>query len=359
MPQNQPSSIHRRSVLKGLGAGIVGTSVAGCIGDDGDDDAVEDDSGDDSDDAVTNGGELQETGVVVPQFGLWDTTIPWLVGREQGFFEDEGLAVEQIDAEGGGGNVRTVVAGDAQVGTATGIAGLFAAYREGTDVRIVSNEINQSSDLFWYGLADQTDAESVEGVDGLSLGFSSPGSSTHMVALTAAEQYGGEAVSVGGPPDANAAVEGEEVELGWSAGHFFFDGVESGEYDLVFRGNDVDPFGDLSIRVNFVSGDLLDENPEQAAAYFSAHERAIDWAYDNLDEAVEIWADEIDSENHDLLRQAVEGGYPREALQLNDFRGIDEANQVAVDFEFIDDPLSEDELDELIDTSPLPDGNGY
>lgn len=327
----------RRQVLKGLGAGAVATGLAGCLG----------------------GDELETTGVVVPQYGLWDTTVPWLVGQDQGFFEDEGLEVERIDAEGGGGNVRTVVAGDAQIGMATGIAGLFAAYREDTNVKIVSNQINQSSDLFWYGLGDETDYEGLEDIEGATLGFSSPGSSTNMVALTAAERYGGEAVSVGGPPDANAAVEGGEVDLAWSAGHFFFEGVQEGDYDLVFRGNDVDPFGDLSIRVNFVDGSLLEDNPETAESYFAAQERAIEWAYDNFEETIELWGEEIDNDNYDLLGSAVEEAYPEEALALANFQGIEEANQVAVDFDFIDDPLSEDELDELIDTSPIPGGNGY
>lgn len=346
-----------------MGAGFVATSAAGCLGDPDEveepeaDDTADDDPADDG--AVTDEPDLEETGVVVPQFGLWDTTVPWLVGQEQGFFEDEGLAVERIDAEGGGGNVRTVVAGDAQIGMATGIAGLFAAYREGTNVKIVSNQINQSSDLFWYGLPDRIDAEGPEDIEGMSLGFSSPGSSTHMVALTAADRYGGEAISVGGPPDANAAVEGEEVDLGWSAGHFFFEGVQQGDYNLVFRGNDIEPFGNLSIRVNFVDGDILEENPDQAEAYFQAHERAIEWAYDNMEEAVEIWGETIDDDNYDLLQSAVEEAYPQEAVQLTDFQGLDEAQQVAVDFDFIDEPLSDDELDDLIDTSPIPGGNGY
>jgi NitT/TauT family transport system substrate-binding protein len=255
-------------MLKTLGAGAVATGLAGCVGGDGGD-----------------GGGLETTGVVIPQFGLWDTTGPWLVGRDQGFFEEEGLDVERIDAEGGGGNVRTVVAGDAQIGMATGIAGLMAAYREDTNVTIVSNEINQSSDLFWYGLAGETEAEGVEAVVGLSLGFSSPGSSTNMVSLTAAERYGGEAVSIGGPPDANAAVEGGEVDLAWSAGQFFSDGVQSGDYDF--------------------------------------------------------------------LRSVIEESYPQEAMDLTAFQGIEDANQVAVDFDFIDEKLSQEELNELIDTTPV------
>lgn len=350
MSRNTADGTNRRRFLKTVGAGALATSFAGCSGDGG--------SGGGGSGGSTGDGELEETGVVVPQFGLWDTTIPFLVGQDQGFFEDEGLSVSRIDAEGGGGNVRTVVAGDAQIGLATGIAGLFAAYREGTNVRIVSNEINQSSDLFWYGLADEIDYDGPEDIQGASVGFSSPGSSTNMVALTAANAVdGAEAISVGGPPDANAAVEGGEVDLGWSVPPFFLEGVANGDYEIVFRGNDIDPFGALSIRVNFVAGSLLENNPEKARSYFRAHEKALNWAYDNLDSALGIWGDTIDNDNTDLLRSAVEDGYPREALQLDAFKGLDAANQVAVDFDFIDNKLSEDELDEVINTDPIGGGS--
>lgn len=347
MSQQLPDTAGRRSVLKGLGAGIVGTSLAGCSGDNGDG-------------GVTDSQGLEETGVVIPQYGLWDTTIPFLVGQDQGFYEDEGLEISRVDAEGGGGNVRTVVAGDAEIGLATGIAGLFAAYREGTNVRIVSNEMNQSSDLFWYGLADQIDYEGLDDIQGATIGFSSPGSSTNMVALRAIDGVdGAEAISVGGPPDSNAAVEGGEVDLGWSVPPFFLDGVESGDYEIVFRGDEVEPFGSLSIRANFVAGSLLEDNPEKAEAYFTARKRALDWAYDNLDAAVELWGNEIDNDNYDLLRTAVEDGYPQEALQPDDFKGLDAANEIAVEFDFIDDPLTDDELDELIDTNPIGGDGSY
>ena len=338
----------RRRVLRGMGTGIIGVGLAGCLG------------GGNGGGTTTPTGPV-ETGIVLPHFGLWDTTIGHLVGQEEGFFEDAGLEVSRIDVSGGGGNVRTVVSGDADIGHATGIAALFAAYREGTDVRIVSNEINQSTDMFFYALAD-SEYDSLDDIEGAKVGFSSPGSSTNMVALSAVDGVeGAEAVSVGGPPDANAALEGGEVDLAWSVPPFFLDGVQAGDYKIVFRGADVPPFDALSIRVNFVGNNVLDTDPDKVASYFRAHKRALDWAYDNLDDAVRIWGETIDNDDYDLLETAVRDGYPRRVLRLGDFKGLDAANQIAVDFDFIDSKLSTDEMNELIDTSPLPgtDGDTY
>lgn len=352
----------RRNLLKRIGAGVTAIGLAGCTGT-GEGDGGDGDGGDGNGGGATATAspEPVETGVVVPHFGLWDTTIGFLVGQEQGFFADEGLTTSKIDVTGGGGNVRTVVSGDADIGLATGITALFAAFREGTDVRIVSNEINRSSDLFWYSKADSK-YDSLDNLEGAKVGFSSPGSSTNMVALSAVEGVeGAEAVSVGGPPDANAALEGGEVDLAWSVPPFFLSGVEAGEYQIAFRGGDVSPFDALSIRVNFVGNNVLQENPGKVEAYFRAHKAAMDWAYDNLDDAVRIWGNAIDNDNYELLKTAVQDGYPEDALVLTDFKGLDAANQVAVEFDFIDNKLSDDELNELINTSPLPgtDGDTY
>lgn len=344
MPRTTGSDTSRRRFLKGTGAGVVGIGLAGCVGMDG-------------------GGGPTEVGVVVPHYGLWDTTVGFLAGQEQGFFEDEGLKVKKIDVSGGGGNVRTVVSGDADIGLATGITALFAAYREGTNVRIVSNQINRASDLFWYAKAGSGYKELKDLTDA-KLGFSSPGSSTNMVALKAIEQANlsdAEAVSVGGPPDANAALKSGEIDAAWSVPPFFLKSINNGDNQMVFRGDEIKPFDSLSIRANFVGNNVLENEPEKVKSYFTAHKKAMDWAYNNLNEAVKIWGKAIDNDNYDLLKQAVENGYPKEALHLNAIKGLSDANQIAVDFDFIDDKLSQDEMNELIDTSPLPstDGDTY
>lgn len=344
MSHTPESGTNRRRFIQGIGAGVAGVGLAGCIG-------------------MGGGGGPTEVGVVVPHYGLWDTTIGFLAGQEQGFFEDEGLKVKKIDVSGGGGNVRTVVSGDADIGLATGIPALFAAYREGTNVRIVSNQINRASDMFWYSKAG-SGYENLKDLNGAKLGFSSPGSSTNMVALKAIEQAGlsdAKAVSVGGPPDANAAVKSGEIDAAWSVPPFFLESINSGDMQMVFRGNEIKPFDSLSIRTNFVGNGVLENDPEKVKSYFAASQNAMDWAYNNLDEAVKIWGEAIDNDNHDLLKQAVTNGYPKEALDLNAIKGLSDANQIAVDFDFIDDTLSQEEMNELVDTSPLPstDGDTY
>jgi NitT/TauT family transport system substrate-binding protein len=337
----------RRTFLKRTGVAVAGIGLSGCvIGGSG-----------------SSSGGATDASVVIPHYGLWDTSIAFLIGQDQGFFEDEGLSVSRIDVSGGGSNVRTVVSGNADIGLATGTTALFAAYREGTNVRIVSNEMNRASDLFWYSKAG-SGYEKLEDCTDATIGFSSPGSSTNMVvrkAIESANLENAEAVSVGGTADANASLRGGEIDVAWSTPPFFLDSINSGNMQMVFRGDQVPPFKSMSIRVNFLGNQVLQNEPEKAASYFSAHKKATNWAYNNLNQAVEIWGNAIDNNNHGLLKQAVKNGYPRKALALDAIEGLSDANDLAVNFNFINNKLSMNEQNELINTSPLPstDGDTY
>lgn len=323
--------------MKVIGAGVGTTALAGCTGGSGGD------------------GEI---GLVLPHFGAWDTSIAYIIGNEEGFFEDEGLEVSRVDVEGGGGNVRTVASGDAQIGLGTGIMSLLAAYNEGSPIKIVSNHINSASELTWYThsdseydeLADLTDAD---------IAYSSEGSSTHLVASQAishGELDNASAVSVGGPPDANAALEGGDIDVAWTTPPSFYDSIESGEYKTVFMGSDIPPLDEFTVRGNFADQNWLEQNGDQAEAFFRAYNDSLEWAYNNLDATIEYWYDARDGDHdQELLQQIVEDLFPQEILDLHEFKGIDQNNEFAVEFGFYDEPIPEDEIDELIDTSYLPD----
>lgn len=335
-PDTKRLSKNRRTFLKSTGAVGV-TSLAGCLGGTG------------------SGDGLTQLDLAIPHFGTWDLTCQFLVGREQGFFEDEGLEVERIDVGGGGENVRTVIAGDADIGFGTGISALFASYREGSDVRIVSNEIASASDIVMFSAPDSK-YESLEDCDDAAIGYSRPGSSTHMVverAIEHGELSEAEAVSVGGFADALTAVESGEIDVGWAIPFFSTPRIRDGTIQEVFTGDQIPPFDDMSIRVNFATGEWLENNPDTARAFFRAWQQSTDYAYDNLDESATMWAEMLD-QDQEPLKQAIEQYYPKEYIELDRLRNVDTAMDLAVEFEFIEEVLSEDELDELLYLDYLP-----
>lgn len=351
------NSVNRRRTLKAIGTSIIGVSLAGCSSSGN---GTDNGSGGNGTDNGGNGGattsqkELTSFPLVTPHFGFWNSTIPYVAGQEKNFFANEGLKVSRVSTEGGGSNIRALVSGDGMACYSTGMAGLFAAYRESAGIRIVSNEFNKSSDMFFYAKAD-SEYDSADDLAGAKIGFSSPGSSTNMVAATAAEGHeGAEAIAIGGPPSANTALESGEIDLAWAVPPLFMEDINAGKYKIVFRGSDIPPFDALTIRCNFVSKQDLEQNPDLIASYWSAHKKALDWAYNNMDEAIQLWAEARESQNHDILRQSVEQGFPRDAMALNGFKNVDKANEIAREFGFIDTLLSQDEINEVINTDPLP-----
>jgi len=356
------ANVGRRKVLKTICAGTGAAALAGCSGLGGNGGSGTPTEGSGGGTTVgTATDSLTDVNVVVAVYGVWDNSLQYMFGTEKGFYEEEGLNVTKVDAASGGGDlIRTVASGgDVHMGIPVGALGLYAAFAEGLDVRILANHQNMSRDLIWYTTAD-SEYSGLDDANGARVAFSNPGSSTHLMAQTALENNNlgdAEVIQTGGPADANAALQSGEVDFAWTAPPFFLSSFEEyggSDYQLGWRGADVDPFSSLSVRVDFSTNSWLSENPETAKALYRAHKKAADWAYSNLDEAVEIWGNIVDVDDTEFLRNVVETTYPRECLELSAIKGRDAINDFAVEYDFLDSKLSQDELNSLYDTSYLP-----
>lgn len=331
----------RRTFLAAAG-GLGSIGLAGCLGD----------SPDEENDNGTDNG-LTEIRLAITHPGLWDTAIiTYEILKQQGFLEEEGLEASVVDVTAEGG-IRALLADDADISLSSGIMGAYAAYREGSPINIVANEWSGGSDLVWYSASD-SEYQSLEDATDARIGYSDPGASTHMVALTAvshADLSDAELISVGGPPDARSAVETDEVDLGWTVPPFFFNEIQGEELQHVFRGDDIPPFHDMTLRIHTAATDWLEENGDIARSYFNAYQRGLEWAYNNVSEAAQIWGEVIEFEEYGILEQALEENYPKEHLELDRIRNVDASIELAIEHEFIESPLSDEELDELIDLS--------
>jgi NitT/TauT family transport system substrate-binding protein len=98
---------------------------------------------------------------------------PLLVAREAGYFEEEGVSVKTQETEGSGFVTQQVIAGNADYGWAAGDSVIVAASKE-PDIRAVA--CNQEQNIFRIvTLADNSEVQSVEDLDGKTLGFTEKG----------------------------------------------------------------------------------------------------------------------------------------------------------------------------------------
>jgi len=288
--------------------------------------------------------------VAIGQKGLWDTMVTHH-GVEQGFFKEEGLDVEIIYTRGGSETLQAVITNSAQFALVNGLLGVLGAYAKGAPIRIVSAQMTGAPDLFWYTKADSP-IESLKDADGKTMGFSRPGSSTHLVSLELANAAGvkPDLTPTGGISDTRTQVLSGQIDLGWSVPPFNLDLVRKGEIKIVARGGDVASLANQTIRVNVVNADFLANNRETVEKFMRGYAKALDWMYSMRDDSVKAFA-EFNNVDIDVAKDSVPF-YPKESMAMAPIAGLDTSIQQAIEYKQLDAPLTEDQKKELIQLLP-------
>ncbi len=296
--------------------------------------------------------------LVVPHRVLFTVAVPVYVAQEKGFYKENGIEVDAVFTKGGGENVQAVVSGDAGIGLSTGVFAVLSAFEKGARVKIASAEI-AGMDAFWYVLANSP-MRKMEDLAGKKIGYSRPGSSTHMAALAIANQVKAkglkppEPISLGGVPDSFTAVKTEQADAGWSVPPFMLDRVEKGELRIVVRGSEIEALNDITMRVHFVNTDFAAKQPEAVRGFFRAHQRAVAFMLDHPEETTEIWMRKADLK---LPKSAVLKTwefYSKAAMAMKPIKGMKDSVEDAVKLKFLKQPLPQAEIDRLIDLSYVP-----
>jgi NitT/TauT family transport system substrate-binding protein len=296
--------------------------------------------------------------VAIPHPVLFDTALPLYVAEEKGFYKEAGLAVERVVVSGGGENVQAVVSGSVHLATATGAFAVLSAFEKGAPVRIVSAEMTGTPDLYWY-VPKGSPVQRLDDLAGKKVAFSNPGSSTHMAVLAMIEQLRAkgltppQAVSTGSPPDTLTAVKTGQVDAGWAAVPFALDQVEKGDLRIVVKGAEITRLGDVTIRVNFTSVDVLQKQGPAVRGFLRAHQRALDFIFAERVEAVRIWIKNGLKLSEPAAMKAFDFHAPG-PLALKPVKGLAATMEDAVRFKFLKAPLAQADVDRLVDLSLLP-----
>ena len=288
--------------------------------------------------------------VAVGQKGLWDTMVT-LHAVEQGFFKEEKLEVEIVYTRGGSETLQAVITGSAQFAMVNGLLGVLGAYSKGAPLRIVSAQMTGAPDLFWYAKAGSP-INSLKDAGGKTMGFSRPGSSTNLVALSLAAAAGVDVklTPTGGISGTRTQVMSGQIDIGWSVPPFNLDLVRKGEIKIVARGSDVPSLSDETIRVNVVNADFLAKHRDTVVRFMRGYAKALDWMYEKQDDALKRFA-AFNKVDIDLARDAVKF-YPRAAMAMSPVAGLKEAMAKAVTYKQLKEPLSDAQVKELIQLLP-------
>lgn len=304
---------------------------------------------------------LAQTKLVVasPQAVLFDTGLVFAVAKEKGFFKEVGLDVETVIVSGGGENVQAVVSGSVQIALATGPFAVMSAFQKGAPVKILSAEMTSASDLYWYSLANSP-YKKMEDLAGKRVAFSNPGSSSHQAVLAVVDQLKAKGlqapqpVALGRMPDVFTAIKTGQAEAGYAAPPLFMDRLEKGEIQIVFKGEEIEKLKEVTVRVNFARSDWVEKNPETVRAFFRAYNKTMDFMLANRQETAKLWIKHGKFDISEATAVKAIDFYTRASVALKPIKGIPSTMEDAIKFKFLTQPLSQAEMEKLIDLRYVP-----
>ena len=283
--------------------------------------------------------------VAIGQREIWHGA-PASLGTRAGIFQKHGLELEILYTEGAGQTLQPVISGNIDIGVAVGTLGVFGAYAKGAPVRIIGAE-STGEDAYWYVRAASL-VRSMADMNGRTIAFSTVGASTHSHVLGLIDKYqvSAKPVATGGFPGTFTQVMSGQIDAGWSAPPYAMEALRKGEIRIIARAVELPLVKDHTIRVLIANKHNLDARPEVFARFLRAYRATIDWMYAD-DAALDVYSQFAGVSREDARRIREEFD-PKEMVIPDRLVGLADLVPDAVRFKFIAQPLSESQLNELV-----------
>ncbi len=285
--------------------------------------------------------------LAVPQKGAWETGITY-IGEKAGFFKAEGIDIDPLYTRGGAETVQAVLAGSVDLAVSNGILGTIGSFTKGAPIRITAASMTGTPEVFWY-VRSESDIKSVKDLAGKSIGFSQPGSSTHLIIQEALKHFGIKAnlVPSGAPSGSFTMVMSKQIDAGWAVPPFRLQDIAEGKVRIVFTGLEVPSLQTQTTRVHVTNTDTLKNKRDLLVRFHRALQKSLDFAYAD-DKALEIYAP-FGEVTVAVAREVRDKFHPKANMQMSKINGLEQSMQQSLEFKFVDKPTTADEVKGLFD----------
>jgi NitT/TauT family transport system substrate-binding protein len=220
--------------------------------------------------------------------------LPIFVALRQGFFAEVGLTVEPSFFRGGGEVVRAITTRSVDIGATPAASAVLIAAARGEPIKILSGGTAPLVGIVWIVAADSP-IQTVQDLRGKKVGFSSPGSVTHVALQTIlrAERLDQDVqvVRVGSPGDSWAAVKNKMVDAGWHISPAVYQLLTSNEARIVIDGTRY--IRQYQQTVVAAMDDVLRRDPAMVRSFLGARARAVKFIVEEPDKTIDLWANEL------------------------------------------------------------------
>lgn len=295
--------------------------------------------------------DLTTLKIAIGQINNWENQAPTL-GADAGIFKKHGLKIDAVGTQGAGETIQAVISGSADLGAGVGAAGVMRAFSKGAPVLILSPAFTGTQDLYWYVKADSPLKSLKDATASNTIAYSTNGSSSNNIVRAFGDELGAKAkpVATGGPAGTLTAVMSGQVDIGWAAPPFGLQEIKEGKIRIIARGSDVPSLKGQTVRTLIVNKNSWNTKHDAILRFMAAYREAVDWMYSDP-KAVEMYAAKIHKPVA-LLKESMEKFQPKESLQTTEFKDLAGAVRDAVKLKYLDKPLTEAQLKEMIVTPP-------
>ena len=295
--------------------------------------------------------DLTTLKLAMGQINNWENQAPTL-GQDAGIFKKHGLKIDAVGTQGAGETLQAVISGSADIGGGVGAAGVMRAFSKGAPVLILAPMFTGTQDLYWYVKADSKIKSLKDSTPDTTIAYSTNGSSSNNIVRAFIDELGAKAkpVATGGPAGTLTAVMSGQVDIGWAAPPFGLQEMNEGKIRIVARGSDVPSLKGQTVRTLIVNKNAWQNKHDAILRFMAAYREAVDWMYSDP-KAVEMYSQKIHKPVA-LLKQSMQQFHPKESLQTVEFKDLQGAVRDAVKLKYLDKPLTDAQLKEMIVTPP-------
>jgi NitT/TauT family transport system substrate-binding protein len=283
--------------------------------------------------------------IAIGQRGGWEQCVSEL-GQNAGIFKKHGLVLDTLYTQGSGETIQIVLSGSVDVGIGPGTHAVFGAFAKGAPIRMIGASFTGARDQLYYVRGDSP-IRAMKDADGKTIGISTSGSSSNMLALALAKHFGVNLVptATGNYSSTFTQVMTKQIDIGFAQAPFLLDAVEDGRIRLVAKGADMPEVQDQTIRAWITHADNLGRRKDALARYVTAYRETLDWLYASPDavKAYAAWSGLAER----LAKQAPDY-ITKDSLDPIRIVGLEDMMEDAVKFKYITTPLTKEQLATLV-----------
>jgi len=157
--------------------------------------------------------------------------------------------------------------------------------------------------------------------------------------------------ATGNPAATLTAVMSGQVDVGWAAPPFGMKELEEGKINIVAKANDAKIVADQTIRVLITNVDTLQKRKDVLKRFMQAYRETLDYMYSS-DQAIKDYA-EFARIPEATARRIRDELFPKSILWPDEIKGLDTLVPEAVALKYTAEPLSKQQLAELIQVSAV------